>query len=470
MIVRFRQSPLAAVSAITLLLSACANFSPDGGMSPVQSRVAADLGKDTKKISSEEDAKAARERIKSLLASPLTADSAVQVALLNNRGLQARYNALGISEAGFVEAGLLPNPTLSFQRLSGDGFLEIERRLAVDLLSLLTLPFRRDIAERQFRASQYRTIDATFRVAAEARRAYYSAIAANQVVGYLEKARLAADAAADLNRRLGQTGAASKLSQARTAAFYAEISNQLARARLVSAMKREALTRALGVWGEDSNYKLPDELPPVPDAIQSVESAEADALQRRVDLIAARTELDATAAAFNLTDATRFISILEVAGISQSERSEGETTRSKGFEVAIQIPIFDFGEVSARRAKESYMAAVNRLLELAVNIRSEARSTYFGYRAAYDISREYQTKILPLRRTINEETLLQYNGMLIDAFELLTTSREGIASNIAAIEAIRDFHLAEVDFRAAIIGGGVAAAAESVSASATSSE
>ncbi|OYY59806.1 MAG: copper resistance protein, partial [Rhizobiales bacterium 35-66-30] len=127
------------------------------------------------------------------------------------------------------------------------------------------------------------------------------------------------------------------------------------------------------------------------------------------------------------------------------------------FELEIQIPIFDGGEVNVRRSRETYMQAVNRLMEKAVNVRSEARAAYLTYRGSYDIARQYQNSILPLRRTINEQALLEYNGMLIDVFELLTTARESIATNVAAIFAKRDFFIATVDFETAIIGGGSSA-------------
>ncbi|MPY73993.1 MAG: TolC family protein [Alphaproteobacteria bacterium] len=448
---------LVLAGAAALALGGCANFSEDGGMAPVASRVSAEIGKDTVKLSSDSDAQAVRERVSALLKEPLTPDAAVQIALISNRGLQAEFNALGISEAAFVEASLPPNPTFSFERITGGGALDVERRIIVNLLSLLTLPVRRDIAESRFRAAQYKAIEATFRLAAETRRAYYRAVAAQQLVGYLEKARLSANAAADLSRKLGESGASSKLNQARAGSFQVEVSNQLARARMAAGSEREALTRELGVWAADADYKLPGSLSDLPANMETVAQVEAEAIRRRVDLIAARIELDATARALGLTDATRFVSLLELSGIFNYERSGGESSHPLGFELAIQIPIFDLGEVGVRRAREVYMQALNRLVEKAVDIRSEARSAYRTYHASYDIARQYKTSILPLRKIISEEAVLQYNGMLIDEFELLTTVRETIASSIAAIEARRDFFIAEVDFQAALIGGGGAA-------------
>jgi len=62
--------------------------------------------------------------------------------------------------------------------------------------------------------------------------------------------------------------------------------------------------------------------------------------------------------------------------------------------------------------------------------------------------------VLPLRRIVAQETLLQYNGMLIDVFDLLTEARERVFVNIAAIAARKSFFQAEIELRAAVIGGG----------------
>ncbi|MFD2029134.1 TolC family protein [Ancylobacter dichloromethanicus] len=342
--------------------------------------------------------------------------------------------------------------------------MEIERRVIANILALITLPARSDIAKTQFEAARQRAIEATFRAAADARRAYYRAVASRQTVSFLEQARISADAAADLTRKLGETGAVKKLDQARAAAFYAEVSTELAEARMNASTDREALTRMLGLWGADLAYKLPGQLPSMP-RIQTVQQVEVEAVRKRVDLIAARLELDAMAKTLGLTEATRFVSMLDGGWRGNYERvtADGlqESASPQGFELELQIPIFDLGEVNVRRSREIYMQAVNRLLEKSVNVRSEARSAYLTYRASYDIARQYQNSILPLRRTINEQALLEYNGMLIDVFELLTTAQESIDSNIAAITAKRDFFISTVDFETSIIGGGGSSAGAS---------
>src|SRR5262245_15169198 len=174
-------------------------------------------------------------------------------------------------------------------------------------------------------------------------------------------------------------------------------------------------------------------------------------------------EIEILAKQLGLTKATRFINVLEAAGTSTAEKAskttptgdvEVEETKRRGLEVEFQIPIYDFGEARVRLAEETYMQAVNRLIERAVNVRAEAREAYQAYRGAYDIAKHYEREILPLRQIISDETLLNYNAMITDLFRLLADARARITANVQAIEAQRDFWLAAVDLHTAIVGGG----------------
>jgi outer membrane protein TolC len=443
-------------AAAGLVLGGCASFSKDGGMALVADQTGSVLGTSAVKIRNEADAASARARVRSLLSVPLTADAAVQVALLNNRALQAAYNDLGVSETDMVQASLPPTPTLSLVHLTG-AELEIERQIAQNLLGLLTLRRRREIAEDKFRVAQARAVEATLATAAEARRAYYRAVAAGQTVKSLEQSRASAEAVSELAEKLGQTGALPKLDQAREHAFYAEVSGQLAVARLRQRNEREKLNRVLGLWGGELDYRLPDKLRPLPAKPRTPTDVETEAVASRIDLQMARMELAALAKEYGLTHATRFIDMLEVSGVSRNERSTGQETPRSGYELSLQIPIYDFGEVRTKRAEETYLRSVNLLIDKAVNVRADARTAYQAYRGAYDIARYYDKTILPLRETISEQTLLNYNGMLSDLFGLLTDARDRISTNMQAIDAKRDFWLADVDLHAAMAGGGLGA-------------
>ncbi|MCP3441563.1 TolC family protein [Bradyrhizobium sp. CCGUVB14] len=441
-----------------LSLSGCAAFSPDSGMTAVSELTSQTIKKDVAFVRTAEGAGAVDARVRQLLSRTLTAETAVQVALLNNKGLQAAYNELALAETDLIEQSLPPNPVFSVSRISGNGASEIERQVVGDILALATLPFRSDIARERFRQAQLRAALATLRLAADVRRAYVRAVAGNEMVVLLTDAKATAESTAQLAVKLGETGSVNKLDQAREQVFYAETTADLATARQAATSAREKLARLMGLWDDGLDFRLPNALPPLPRP-QALPSIEADAVAHRIDLQIARLELTALAKSLNLTEATRFVTLLDLAGISRrTQDPESAPFRERGFDVQFQIPIFDGGEVRVRQAAETYNLAFNRLTERAVNVRSEARDAYRVYRSTYDIASHYQREILPLRKIITEEMQLRFSSMQVDIFALLTEARQRLASLRGAIDARQNFFLAQSELQTAVNGGGAPAA------------
>ncbi|WP_339561207.1 TolC family protein, partial [Pseudomonas sp. EA_65y_Pfl1_P113] len=208
-----------------------------------------------------------------------------------------------------------PNPTISLSRISGDGANEISRQVIGDILALATLPFRTEIARERFHQAQLRAALETLRLAAEVRRAYYQAVGTNELVGLLTETKTTAETIAQLAEKLGQTGSLNKLDQAREQVFYAEITADLATARQQATSARERLARLLGVWDGQLDFKVPRSLPTLPRSPKSLPNIEVEAVSHRIDLQMARIELDLLARALNLTEATRFVNLLDLAGI-----------------------------------------------------------------------------------------------------------------------------------------------------------
>ncbi|NJN40332.1 MAG: TolC family protein [Gammaproteobacteria bacterium] len=442
-----RRLPYRSVLAVTaaLVLTGCATFSEDGGFGAVQSMAKERLGSEAKWLRNEADADAADRQVQALLAKPLSAEDAVQIALLNNRGLQASYAELGIAEADLVQAGRIANPTFGYFNVRGGGELNIERALSFNVIQLLTMPLATKITARRFEQTKLAVSAEMLGVAAESRRAYYGAVAAQESIRYFEQVKESAEAGAELARRMFASGNYNVLQRAREQAFYADAVAQLARARQTAVAERERLTRLMGLWGKDVAFRLPDRLPELPKGPAERQDAEQTAMSTRLDVQASRRDLEALAESLGLTKATRFINVLEI-GIAQ-ERDQVAVLN--GYEIRLEIPIFDWGEARVARAEALYMQAANRTAETAVNARSEVREAYSAYRTTYDLARHYRNEIVPLRKKISEENLLRYNGMLIGVFELLADARESIAAVNASIEAQRDFWLADTNLQAA---------------------
>lgn len=440
---------IACAATVVLTLSGCATFSADGGLDQVSALTSERTGQDLplSKTAPEGVVPAAA----ALLAEPLTADSAVRIALLNNRGLQAALAELGVAEADLVQAGRIRNPGFSFGRMREGSDVEIERAIGFDLIGLFTIPLRSEIEGRRFEQAKLSAAAQAVELAARTRKAYYQAVAAQQTVQYMQQVGEAAEAGAELARRMARVGNWSKLDQAREQAFYADATAQLARARHNDKAAREQLARLLGVWGQQLAFKLPERLPDLPRSPQEAGDIEREALTRRLDVQIARHDAGATARALGLTRATGFINVLHG---ELANKSETGGARARGYEVEIELPIFDWGRARTARAEAVYMQSVNRVADTAIRARSEVREAYSAYRTAYDLARHYRDEVVPLRKLISEEMLLRYNGMLVGVFELLADAREQVASVNAAIEAQRDYWLAQTDLQMAISGTG----------------
>lgn len=444
---RMSRPKLALTALVTLTLSGCASFSADGGFKRVEGETQSRLGAKVQ-VPRPTDSPATTQ-VRALLAKPLSAEDAVQIALLNNPGLKVSLSELKIVEADLVQAGRLRNPGFYFARLTRATEIDIERTFSLDILGLFAIPLKTQIESRRFDQAQLGAAGDVLKLAAETRRAYFSAVAAQESLVYLEQVKIAAETSADLAQRMVKVGNWSRLAQMREQLFYAEATGQLARAKQNLIAERERLTRLMGLWGNDLDFKLPARLPDLPaKAIERTE-VETTALQNRLDLQMAKMEVEGMAKSIGLSRATRFINVLD---LGYQHNTSNEAPRQTGYEISIEIPIFDWGDAKIARSEAAYMQAVNRTAETAIHARSEAREAYQSYHTAFDLARHYRDEIVPLRKKISDEQLLRFNGMLIGVFELIADAREQVMSVNGYIEALRDYWIAENDLQSALSG------------------
>ncbi|ALG91123.1 MULTISPECIES: TolC family protein [Actibacterium] len=469
---RISKSPLAI--GFPLLLGACATAVPGvyteqkAGFANVAGQITPAIGKRAVFAQTQAENEALSREVHGMVhRRTISADTAVQVALLNNKGLQASYANVGLSAAEAWQQATPENPVVSIGLL-GIGAPElgayraVEGLIRTNILDATTRKQRMAIADASFRQAQLSAVNDTLTLANQTRQAWINAVAAFETVGYLTRAKATSDAGSELALRLGETGALNKAGQAREQAFNAELAGQLARARLDAAKAKEQLTRLMGLWGAEVDFYVPDALPALPGSVGHVTDIEAKALQNRVDLRVAKLGLEAQAWAFGLTDQTRIVSDLEIVAGFEAEREvedgETETVTTPQVEVEFAIPVYDSGKARMRTAELSYLQAANVLAERAVNVRSEARGAETAYHASYQIARHYRDVLVPLRTTAEEEGLLSYNGMITNTFELLTDVREKLSAELEAANAKREFYMAQADLTAAIYGGGAGSA------------
>jgi outer membrane protein TolC len=437
------------------LLAGCAHFSKDGGFGAVASAAHEHLGQEVLWPHTDGERAKSGAKVAELLSHPLSMDDAVQVALLNNRDLQASFQELGISESDLVQSGRLENPRFDFRHADRNGQYDIEQTLSLNVMSLLTMPYRHEAQQRRFEATQMQVEQRILALAEQTRAAYIAAVAARESVLYHEQVNAAAGAGAELARRMVAAGNWNRNDQAREQAFDLDAQAALHRWQYTETKNREKLIRLLGIPDSSgANFlRLADHLPELPAQIESLPDVEQAILESRIDLNVQRFDLDALARSLDLTQSTRFINVLEVGPtrIKQGAARDGYET---GFVFSIEVPIFDSGAARVRKAEAIYAQALEHFSQSAIDARSQIRETYANYTAAYELAVQQRDQVLPLRKTVAEQNLLRYNASQISIFELLASARDQAFSVETYIQSVRDFWLAKSEFDASLLGAG----------------
>jgi outer membrane protein TolC len=240
----------------------------------------------------------------------------------------------------------------------------------------------------------------------------------------------------------------SRLQRAREQAFLADATTQLACAMAAATVEREALVRKLGLdAGDAERLQLPERLPDLPAQTRPGEEVAQRAMNERLDLLLVRAQLGAAQRATGLETVQLFD--IELAAVSELGPG-GE--RGRGFEAGIRLPLLDPGIALRQASSAKLLAAQNRFGQVRIEAGSVLRERYVLYRSAHDVARHQRDEVVPLERLITDEMLLKYNGMLVGVFELLADARAQVGAVIAAIEAQRDFWLADAALNAAIVG------------------
>ena len=439
--------------AVAMALAGCATVSPDGNTSDINTLTAGKTAGTTAQVAASDTA-ATRQAVAKLLGQPVTAESAVRIALLNNPGLHVSMATLGISDADRVQAGTLPNPHFAIGRFTAGDTVEIERALRFNIIGLLTLPWRAKWQSQQHELAKLQAAQEVIKLAADTRKSWINAVAAQQTAQYMADVKLAAEAGGELARRKARVGNWSRLEQAREQVFLADAVTQLAKAQQAAYSEREKLIRLMGLWGQQTEFKLSERLPDIPKTVQEINNVEERALRDRLDVRSSMAESGYVANSLGLVKASGFINALEATYRSNTtfDNAAGDKSASKGWELELPIPIFDWGGANNARAQGTYMQSVARVRQTAVNARSEAREAYQGYRTAYDVAVHYRDEVVPLRKFISDEVFLRYNGMLLSVFDLLGDMRANITAVNSAIEAQRDFWLADADLQTTLTG------------------
>jgi len=461
---------LSAVAMSALVLVGCASVNMDQAVRDANDATATFTQGKLELSRSEQKAQARSRLTAELLSKPVGMDEAVQLALANSPAVQTLLAQSWADMAQANQTGRIANPVFNFERVRSGEELELGRLLSFGLLDLLMLPRRMEISRGQMAQARVQLSANVVEQVTQVRQAWVRAVAAHQTLDYAHQVNRSAQASAELARRMQQVGNFNRLQRARQQSFYADSTAQLASSQHVSTASREDLIRLLGLTEvQAGELKLPERLPDLPKEPRQPAAVNANATEQRLDVRLARQQLDQAGRSQGLNLVESLVDV-EV-GIRRDtvfDNAEGTKTARKGYELDIRLPIFDWGTAKRDAMNAQSLAAANRYEGAVRGASSQLRESYSAYRTAYDVARHYRDEVVPLRKTIADENMLRYNGMLIGVFELLADNREQISGVTAALNAYQQFWLADAALAASMIGKPIALATAAPATSSSS--
>jgi cobalt-zinc-cadmium efflux system outer membrane protein len=455
--------------------------------------------------------------VDTLLRDELTVDEAVQVALLSNQRLQATYEHLGVARGELIGAALPDNPVASDEVRFFDAGAEHEAAVTQNVMSILTIPLRRERERNQFEATIEMVADRVLHVVAETRRSYIDYQAAKQLVELLQQTVIATESSYLTMQKLREAGNVKQFDVLRERAFYEEAKIRLNTSQRELAIARERLNGAMGTWGTQAYWRTPARLPEVPgvaglDALKGKDAASPYPKAMAADGQPGELNEGESLPAFHaerlagpptneqIVEPRNFSEIDALSGDSTARFAAVETLAVErnlhlsaqrhlidaqaaemdrevltalfpflnvgvvptwtamdefvfGPAAAIPVPIFDFGQAAHPREASRLRMLLEEYAAMAVELRSAARALEARLQATQANAVYRREGVLPLRAAVVAEAQLNYNAMTVTPFELITAKRQQIDAAVEYVHAVRDYWIARADLEQLLDGG-----------------
>lgn len=454
------------VALTAAALSGCRNVEPELAIADVAQSVETRTGQIIHWETGGPEDVAARKYVERLLAKPLTPDAAIQVALLNNRSLQAAYTSVGIAQANLVQAGLLKNPTFEgtvtwFDDAGGTPNLVFG--VAWSFISLFQKPLREAVAESELEETKLSVAKQVIQHAADTYAAHVDYVAARQEAELMSQVVRSARASLAAAKALREAGNITALQFEREAAFLNQVKLELAAAQAREAEAREALNVLMGLTGADTHWEAPKRLPDVPRDVLASGDAERRAVAHSLDIAAGRQRLVTLGRRFQLVRKTSLIPDLDIGAEYEREVEveEGSKNIREAFgpSLGVTLPIFDYGQAKKAGAYLEIRRAEAELWALAVRVRSAARLARARLLQGRKVAAYYRQVVLPQSQRILAQAQREYNAMQLSVFQLIAAKRQQITAARQYIQALRGYWKERVRFHQLMSGSLPGAAA-----------
>ena len=419
------------------VVAGCTTLSPEGPFSEVGETVQLRLGKQISWDAGQYEDPLVHATIEKLLSRPLTAERAVQIALLNNRELQATFANLGIAQANLVQAELWKNPILNGSvtfPLAG-GSPDYSFDLALKFIDILYIPLRRSVAESQLEETKLQVTAEVMRVAGQTYSAFIDYLTERQRLAVLTEAVKAAAATVESGRALRQAGNISEYDLETEVAQQVQVATELARAQISTSQARERVNQLLGLTGQQTQWHSADRLPAMAAKDPPIADTERRAIEASIDLAAIRQQIVTTGRKYRVVDVTSLVPQLDLGG--EFARTAGEKEAGPNF--TVELAVFDWGQARREQARMEILKARDEFTALAVHIRSLARLQRARLLSARQTAAYYSTTVVPQAQRLLQTAVGQYNAMQLGVFQLLQARDRQIRASLEYVTALSTY-------------------------------
>ncbi len=415
----------------------------------------ADIARISKEITSRIDQDVSKtgpgtaEVLKEILSDPLTVDSSVKIAFLNNQSLQTVLESWGIAKADFNKTRLPEKPKFGLSvRIPKEDEPNNNTEFIIeqDFLSFVLFPLKSNLAGAELHKAELEITKGVLDLAFEVKSAFYEVQGGLTILSMFQRVFEQAEASQELAKRQFEAGNISELMYANEQSLYNDSKLEFLKAEADLKLKKENLNRLMGFGGEDVSWKIKDELQEIQDSDPSLEELFSLGMSKRLDLLIARKSVEALNGALRLN---RFgvLGHPEVGVSTEKDVSGGRVT---GPTVKTEVPIYDFGQTEVSRSGAQLREAELRLKTLENDARSEIKQKRDRLFAMRTLVEEYRGSVIPVREKITEETQKHYNYMLLGNYDLIRAKQNEILANKEYIEFLKEYWIARSDLEKAV--------------------
>lgn len=433
-----------------LFLAGCSTPSSDSSFETVRTVIEQRI--DEKIVWREEVQEMKRQLLQEVQQQGLTQEVATQLALVNNPDLFAYYETLELGYADLLEAGLFQNPFFSFSiRFPSQSHYRLNNLFdaALSFLDLFLIPLRKKAAEAEIHVIESQIGQRVLDLVKEVQMHWVDLksldLHIEQQTRCVELKQLQAALAVSQYR----VGNISALGVKERTLFYENAQVQLKSLMAEREQAKEAMNRALGLFGNEVDWTIQGELEWELDTeLPALFQMEKAAVENRLDVESVRRETAVLARKAKLKEWWTYSNL--VVGVSSEMQPEGFTTT--GPSVELQLPIFNYGQAEKKRYHARLEQAQKRLLSKAVDACSQVREFF-------KTAQVYRAQMVDLEQHILPNVARQlvlgqahYHVMTLGVYDLLDLKAQQIEMRIEQIHVQQHYKKARIELLYAVGG------------------